>query len=44
MIQAFLNQAVKAVFDICLVVAIWYGIAYVLLGNKLYEIVRGVMI
>jgi len=44
MINALINQAVKVVFDVCVMVFILYGIAEICLGPEIYEIIQGVII
>jgi len=44
MINALINQAVKVVFDVCVMVTILYGVACMCLGPEIYEIIQGVII
>ena len=40
MIQAFLNTAVKVIFDIILMAVIVYGVVAACMGSELYELIR----
>ena len=43
MINALINQAVKVVFDVCVMVAILYGVACMCLGPEIYGVIEKII-